>query len=123
MSTLFPPPPVFDLPLSKGGDLFVRFVYKTVVVDGDGEPVLVDGQYQFEEADYPGGATVALTIDTDDPVRAVADISGSDAVVQVDYTELDAVKPGKLWRLVITYADGRDEVLVNGKIIRKDGAA
>jgi hypothetical protein len=123
MPTLFPPPPVYDLPLSKGGDLYVDFVYKPVVVDDDGEPVLVDGEYQFEEADFPSGSSVKLTIDSDPEVSATAVIDGSHAVVQSDYLSVDAVKGGKFWRLVITYADGLDEVLANGKTIRKDGAA
>src|SRR5258708_7440336 len=130
MTELFPSPQVFELPLSKGRDLYCEFVYEPLVVDVDGNPVLLNGQPQYVAADYPAGATVTLTIDADTPVSGSAVITGDTAVVLIDHTEVDAIPAGtgtpakgKLWRLGITYTSGVDDVLANGKTIRKDGAA
>lgn len=49
---LFTPPPLFALPLTKGGD--VDFIYKPMVTEG-GEPVLSNGLPQYEIADFPHG--------------------------------------------------------------------
>lgn len=122
MTELFPSPQVFELPLTKGRDLYCEFVYEPLVVDGNGDPVLLNGQPQYARADYPAGATVTMTIDTDEPVTGTAEITGDTAVVLIDHLAVDAVK-GKLWRLGITYTSGVDDVLANGKTIRKDGAA
>ena len=122
MAKLFEAPPAFQLPLSKGQDLSVRFVYKPLVVDGFDEPVLdVDGNRQYAEADYPAGATVTLTIDSDTPVSSAATISGSEAAVLVDHLLIDDILRGKWWRLVISYTDGLDRVICNGQTVRADG--
>ena len=64
MATIFPPPPKLDLPLSKGADLDVTFIYKPLV---DGVPT---------ESDWPGGSTVTAVIDAKAaPVEAVAVIA------------------------------------------------
>lgn len=125
MATLFPTPPIFDLPFSDGGDLYCIFVYKPLVVDDDGAPIL-DGQgkRQYAVADYPVGATAALTIKTDDgPVVQPATIAGSQAVVQIDKanTTPTAIPKGKNWHFAITYAGGRDIVICNGLTVRADG--
>jgi hypothetical protein len=123
MANLFEPPPIFTLPLSKGGDLYFGFIYKPLVVDEDGAPVLTGGgQRQYAVADYPDGATVALIIDNDDTTITVdADIAGPQATVWEDKAVADTVKGGKLWRVVLTFADGFDQVICNGKTVRKDG--
>jgi hypothetical protein len=56
--TLFPPPQVFALPLSRGGDLHVDFVYKPMVLDPAGDPVLVGGQPSYQVADYPAATAM-----------------------------------------------------------------
>lgn len=125
MTTLFDPPRIFELPFSKGGDLHFSFRYMPLIVDGDGLPVLdADGKRQYAAANYPAGATVKLVIETDDPAAPIvvaASILGSMATVWADTVVADAVASRKLWRVVITYADGLDQVLCNGKTSRYDG--
>lgn len=125
MTTLFDPPQVFELPFSKGGDLHFTFRHMLLVVDGDGAPVLDEaGGRQYVEANYPNGATVQLFIETDDPAAPIvadATIAGPFATVWEDKAVADAVLPRKLWRAVITYADGLDKVMCNGKTARHDG--
>lgn len=120
---LFDPPPTYDLPLSKGGDLHVTLVYEPLVVDDDGNPVLVDGEKQYAEQDWPVGATVKVTIDSDTPTVVTATIAGSLATVHLDYLLADQIKARLLWRAVLTHSTGLDEVLANGVTIRKDGKA
>lgn len=127
MANLFDPPPTFTLPLSKGGDLYCQFVYKPLVVDGDGDPVLdINGGKQFAEADYPAGATVNLTIDaaSDGSTAAIAIpavISGSRATVSEDHLVVDDVPKNTFWRVVITYTGDVDVVMCNGLTSRNDG--
>lgn len=131
---LFDPPPVFDLPLSKGGDLHVTLVYEPIVLDDNGNPVpavddngnpILDSegnpQYQHAEADWPDGSTVKLVIDSDTPTVVTATIEGSLATVDLDYVAADQIKPRLLWRAVLTHSTGLDEVLANGTTVRKDG--
>ena len=117
---LFDLKPTFDLPLTKGDDLSVRFVHKPVVVDESGDPVLVDGKRQFAEADYPDGSTVKLVIDTDPPTVFDATIDGSGATVFADHLDVDGIARGVRWRVVLTYADGLDKVAAKGKTVRDD---
>lgn len=121
MTLLFDPPPSFDLPLSKGGDLIVDFIYRPLLTGTDGDPVLdVNGKKQYPVTDYPTGAVVVMQIDPNISQSAV--ITGHHATVTVDHALTDPIKPGRLWRQKITYSDGRDVVLCNGKVIRKDGS-
>jgi hypothetical protein len=119
--TLFPPPQVFALPLSRGGDLHVDFVYKPMVLDPAGDPVLVGGQPSYQVADYPAGAVVTLTIDTDPRIIAVAAITGPHAIVHIDYLAADQIPARVLWRCVLTTTDGLDTVIANGTTTRHDG--
>jgi len=122
MTNLIDPPNKFTLPLSRGRDLYCVFVYKPLVVDEEGEPVLDgSGNRQYAVADYPEGSTVMLVIDDTEAIEIEATIDGSNATVWEDHATVDAVKAGKLWRTVITYADGLDDVLCNGTTIREDG--
>lgn len=122
MTNLFEPPPVFALPVSKGGDLHVTFVYKPLLVNENGDPVLSGGQKQYIETDYPDGSSVQLVIETDgEPITADATITGSKATVHEDKAVADEVKNAKLWRVVITFADGFDQVMANGTTVRYDG--
>lgn len=119
-------PPVRLLPLSLSRDLHVVFVYKKIVVDDDGNPVKVNGQFTYEEVDVPEG-TVKLEINTSgisgmpDVSEFEAEVDGSDITVHVDHTVTDRIPKGRLWRLVITYTNEVDDVLVNGTTIRSDG--
>ncbi len=65
MATLFSPPTVYGLPLSKGGDLVIDFMNK------------VPGSNPATYTDYPAGVTLTLIIDTDVPARVNAVINGS----------------------------------------------
>lgn len=126
MTQLFSPPPTFELPLSKGADIYFGIVYKPIVVDGQGIPIL-DGQGkpQYAVANYPAGATVTVVIETSPPatpnVTIEATIVGSVATVWGDFADADTVAAGKVWRAVISYQDGLDKVLCNGKTTRYDG--
>jgi len=124
MTLLFDPPRTFQLPFSKGGDLYFKFVFKPLVVDEDGNPVLDGaGHRQYAVADYPPGSTVKLAIDTDEPVVVDATIEGSVATFWGDFLMADTVPKGKFWRAVITFEDGLDQVLCNGTTVRYDGKA
>lgn len=122
MTSLFSPPAIFELPLSKGGDLHCSFVYKPLVVDEDGVPIL-DGQgnKQYAVANYPVGATVNLIVDSDTTITAAAVIVGSVATVHEDKAVADLIANNKLWRVVITYSDALDVVMANGTVARYDG--
>lgn len=127
MARLFDPPPTFELPLSKGGDVYFRLVYKPLVIDeATGEPALdTDGNRRYEEADYPAGAAVTVTIETTPPAAAnieiEATIDGSVATVWGDTLDADTVAVNSRWRAVLTYDNGLDIVLCNGKTTRFDG--
>ena len=122
MTKLFDAPPIFELPVSKGDDLYFTFVYKPLVVDGNGDPILDgNGNKQYVIDDYPAGATVALTIDTDTPIVVDATISDSEATLWEQSEVADTITTGKLWRVIITFSDGRDKVLCNGTALRSDG--
>ncbi|WP_133054331.1 hypothetical protein [Mycolicibacter kumamotonensis] len=120
---LFDPPDSFTLPLSKGGDIHCVFVYQPQVLDSSGTPVLdEDGKATFAVADYPPGCTVRLELDAPDaPVVVVADVAGSEATVLEDHLPVDQLAKPVLWRLVLTDANGVDDVLLNGVTARYDG--
>jgi hypothetical protein len=121
MTALFNSSPVYDLPFTKGDDLSVVFVYKVAVRDDDGNPVLVNGKYQFVDEDYPEGATVHMEIDTrPEPTVLVATIDGALATVTADYLVVDKIPARLPWRVKVTYADGLDKVAARGKTVRND---
>lgn len=106
---LFPAPPVYDLPLSRGGDLFVSLTH----VDDDDN-----------EITWPTGASLTLFIDTDSGVPVSVSGSIDDAVSEfsVPHAKTDGLRSGLLWRAVYTPPlSGRPEVLVNGETVRADG--
>lgn len=111
MPALFTPPPVFGLPLSKGGDLVVDFMNK------------VPGSNPAAYTDYPEGVAVMLMIDTDTPIQAAATISTYHAVVRVESAVADTIRPGKLWRCIYQLpGDPTTEIIaVNGRTERHDG--
>jgi len=116
------PPPVFNLPLTKGQDLYVKIVYRTLLVDEEGAPVLDDDdKKQYVVTDYPEGATVSIIIDTTEPTEFAAEIDGSVATILGDYLITDAIKPKLLWRAKMVPADDIDKVLCNGLTTREDG--
>lgn len=130
MAFLYPPVPVRELPVSKNDDPTFNFIYKPLIVDGEGRPLDSDNQpttnpsqYQYVEADFPTGATVALEVDLSaiDVLVVDATIDGSIAEFAGDHADFDAVTSKMLWRIVMTYTGGRDQVLVNGEVVRKDG--
>ena len=58
---LYDAPPKANLVLAKGEDVDVDFVYKPMVVDLAGEPVLDgNGNPTYEVEDYPAGSTVTF---------------------------------------------------------------
>jgi hypothetical protein len=113
MTTLFPPPARYALPLSMGQDLVVDFQS----VDSSENPV-----------NYADGVTVTLTISTPSPVTATATVSTYHAVCYVAATTVNAIPNGVEWRCVAAVPGGLgtpgtvDVVLANGKTLRADGA-
>lgn len=124
-TSLFDPPPIFDLPFSKGSDLYFEFEYMPVVVDGDGNPILdVQGNYQYAVADYPVGSSAQLIVEAESgDLIVVGDIVGAIATFWEDKANVgpDNVKANQLWRVLVTYADGYDKVICNGVVKRWDG--
>jgi hypothetical protein len=119
---LLRPPRQFSLPLSRGNDLYATFVYKTLVVDLNGNPILLNGVKQYIVTNYPDGAAVTLFIDSTNPATEVdATISGSQAQISASHNITDAIPSGITWRLVIAYANGQNVVICNGLTVRKDG--
>lgn len=111
MATLFVPPPVYGLPLSKGGDLIVDFRNKT------------PGSDPAEYEDYPDGVALLLLIDADATVEAAAAVSTSHAVVRIESTVTDTIPAGRLWRCIYQIAGDptREIIVANGKTERHDG--
>lgn len=114
MANLYDPPPIRDLPLTRGRDLVVDFQQQIPVDD------------VLTYTPYGDGVTVSLIIDTDhDPVVAEAVIDGYHAIVRIESTVADIIPKGKLWRCRIsTPASGEqtdDIVPVNGRTVRYDG--
>jgi hypothetical protein len=117
---LFDPPQTFDLPLTKGRDLYFDFIYKPLLVDGSGDPILDSGgNKQYQVANYPGGAVVTLEIDTSPPTTATATISTHHATVNVNYTLADVIASRVPWRIKMV-TSGVDDVLAHGKTKRVD---
>ena len=109
--------------MSKRADFYAEFVYMPLVVDVNRDPVLdVSGKEQYAVDDYPAGASSSLWIETETPLEVEATISGSVATVLIDKTDTDSIPKGKFWELIITYSDGKDLPMCNGKTIRADGA-
>jgi len=124
VTNLINPPPIFTLPFAKGDDLYFGFIYKPLVVDTNGLPILDSGgKKQYAVTDYPAGATVSLVIETTPVITVDGDITGPLAIFWEDFLIADTVGMGKLWRVVITFANGRDKVMCNGTTIRSDGRA
>jgi hypothetical protein len=124
MAYLFDPPQAFELPVSKGADLFFQLEYNVLVVDTNGDPILgLDGKPQWQPQDYPAGSTVAVTVETAGADVVVdGDIDGPLATFWEDKAVADTLVGGKLWRAVITYPGGKDVPLCNGTVARCDGA-
>lgn len=122
MTDLFKRAATYDLPLTKGDDLTLRFVYKQLVVDDNGEPVLdVNGKWQFVVTDFPDGAAVNVEIDTKPtPLVLDATISGPNATVQEPYTTMDTIPARIPWRVKVAYAEGMTKVGARGKTVRDD---
>lgn len=104
----------------------VNFVYKPLLIDGNGDPILDgEGKKQYVVANYPDGSSVQLIIeldaDGDEEIVLEATIVDSVATVHGDYVPLRSVKTGRLWRSVITYADTINKTMCNGIVVRYDG--
>ncbi|MGB5794448.1 MAG: hypothetical protein WBH51_01500 [Mycolicibacter algericus] len=119
MATLFKSPPVFDLPLTRGDDLSVRFTYKEPVLDVDGDPVVIGGKKQYQIADYPAGAKVTLELDTRGEKKIFnAVISGPYATIHEAFTLMDTIPAGVPWRAKIIYVGGLTKVAAEGETTR-----
>jgi hypothetical protein len=110
MTTLFEPPPVYELPLSKGGDLSVDFLNNP---SGD------DTTY----VDYGVGVTVTLIIDTDPVTTSTADVSTFHAAVKIESTVTDLIAKSTPWRLIVSSptTPTTETVAANGKVKLFDG--
>lgn len=135
---LFDPPQKFGLPLTRKRDLLVDFIYRPLVVDVDGVPVLLNGQRQYVIANYPAGAAVKLEIDavvtdaaavaeaTADPlveitptqVIVTAVITNHHAEAHADYLVANPIPKSAPWRARITYTTGIDDILCEGLTTR-----
>lgn len=113
---------VYDLPLTKGDDLALRFVYCELHVDENGDPILDGkGRAQFEVKDYPEGAAVRLEIDTR-PDQLVIDavIDGHDAMIHAPAEVVDKV-PGRIaYRVKSILSPDLAKVPTHGKTVRND---
>jgi hypothetical protein len=119
---LLTPPPKFILPFAEGGDCAVNFIYKPLLVDANGAPILdTNGNQQYPVTSYPVGATVTLTIDTTPPVVTQATITDSVASIVIPQAVADTVPRGAKWHLVLTYSNGTKLVMCNGTTARSDG--
>lgn len=123
VQNLVDPVPLFSLPLSKGGDLIVTFVYMAMLVDEENDPILDDnGKEQFVATDYPDGSVLTFTIEhSAGDVEQIAVISGSEAVVVIDKLLVNPIKNNALWRAILTDIDDLDIPFCNGFITRYDG--
>jgi hypothetical protein len=117
---LFSPPPDFTLPLTKNRDLHFDFLYKPLVVDTNGEPILdANGNPQYQVADYPVGAIVTIEIDTPTPTTSNATITGPHAVIEIDYATVNPIRSNVAWRLRLINGTW-DDVVTQGRTIRAD---
>lgn len=111
MADLFSPPLTANLPLSLGKDVVLTFRNKVP----DSSPATY--------VDYPNDVSVKLVIGKGtSEITSTATISGSDATCRIESTVADKVKSGALWRVVVTSDGTTDEVPLNGKVVRHDGA-
>lgn len=107
LTNLFSPPSKFALPLSKGSDLNVEFLYE----DPDNEGSFLN---------WPVGVQVWLYIDSTPQIASQATIIAHRAIIAVQSELTDPVKRGVLWRLVVRNGTV-DNVACNGTVIRSDG--
>jgi hypothetical protein len=120
VATLFNPPQTFDLPLTLRRDLHFDFMYKPLLVDANGEPILdANGNPQYQLADYPPGAVVTLEIDTSPLTSSDAVISTHHAVVEVDFALTDPIAAKVPWRIRLIQASW-DDVMAQGQTKRFD---
>lgn len=119
MANLIGVPQALVLPLTTGRDLYVDFVYKTLVVDADGEPVLDSKRKpQYVRTNYPVGASVTLEIDTEPPTTASAVITDEHAVINIDFAVTDDIPRNVKWRLKLV--TDHDDVPVQGRTARME---
>ena len=121
MVNLFDPPTSVTLPLVKGEDVDVEISYTLVVVDPTtGVPILdSDGEQQYIVTNFPTGSTVRLIIEPN--ITANATITGSSARMLIDNLQVNGVRNGTLWRIVLTEVDTTDRVILHGQTKRFDG--
>ena len=120
MTTLFPPPQSYSLPLSWHGDLVVDFQ------NFDPDDAALDPPVETP-LDYETGVQGFLDIKTpngnDDFIRVEAVINGNHAVCRIESEVCDPIKNGKVWVFLLRYpSDPTTEVpVVNGVVERRDG--
>lgn len=116
MTNLFSPPPTSVLPLSLGRDVILTFRNK------------VPGSDPAVYTDFPPNVSVRLEIGKgSSKISSSGTVSGSSATCRIESSVADTVKPGALWRVVVSLGNGSgnptsDEVPLNGKVVRSDGA-
>ena len=114
-------PPKRNLPLSKSRDLHIVFGYNKIDVDSNGDPILTNGKQTYSPHPVPDGI-VKIEIETSSGILSFeADVQGSSIIVHVDHSIVDEIPKNRPWRLVITYDNEVDDVLVNGLTTRSDG--
>lgn len=107
---LFPTPLLRSLPLSKGGDL--AFTIKPKAPTTTWPDSLLS-------------AWVEIDVDSSQPpTRWLGQISSNQIAFKLESTATDPIKPGRLWRLVLSFdaIPTYEQVVVNGKTRRYDGS-
>lgn len=109
MQNLFEAPPSYTLLVSMGNDISVTLNYGSR-----------NSQLDFVPSSWPDGATVSLVINDNPRIVSPAVISGSVAVMNVDYLIADNLHSGMLWWIAVKHPNGLDEVIVHGMVERSD---
>lgn len=112
MAYLFPPTPVFTLPVSLGEDIKLTFKNR------------VPGSSPATYTDYPAGMSIKLVIGKgSSAIVAPAEIEGFTATCKIQSELADKVADGAIWRCIVSDDLGNDTVPLNGPIERHDGSA
>lgn len=112
MAYLFPPPPVFTLPVSLGQDIILTFKN------------MVPGSDPAEYTNYAAGLSIKLVIGKgSSAIVAPAEIEGFTATCKIQSELADKVADGAIWRCIVSDNLGNDTVPINGSVARNDGSA
>ena len=143
-ANLFDPPPKYGIPLSRGGDIYLRFTLTVPDPNGETEQVIDPDtgetveRVKRVEVNFPAGSKMVFAITTagigstevmEEVSEAVSEatgrpgIDGSKAEMLMDHIALDGLSfdENQTWRLTYTSAEGVDSPVANGFTYRADG--